>query len=335
MTVDLKHHGDADLGPGLVDFAVNVRAGTPPEWLRARLRAAVDGLAAYPSDLAAREAIASRHGRRLDEVLVTAGAAESFVLLARAMRPRRAVVLHPSFTEPEAALHAVGVIVDRVVLREPFVLEPQLIPPDADLVVIGNPTNPTGVLHPRRVLEMLRRPGRVLVVDEAFMDFVPGESESLATDPQVVVIRSLTKMWGLAGLRVGYLLGPAPIVARLAAVRPPWATSSLADAAITACCEPAALQEADLAARAIATEAELFAGSLGQLPGVTAWHTAANFVLLRATGCPDVQLRLRELGFAVRRCDTFPGLTSEHIRVAVRDAATNDALVTALHKAMG
>lgn len=333
--IDLHHHGDAELAPGLADFAVNVRPGTPPRWLRDRLRAAVDELAAYPSDVAAREAIAERYGRPVGQVLVTAGAAEAFVLLARALRPRHAVVVHPSFTEPEAALRAAGVHVEQVVLRAPFVLEPQLVPAEADLVVVGNPTNPTGVLHSRSVLQSLRRPGRVLVVDEAFMDFVPGETQSLMDDPLVVVTRSLTKMWGLAGLRVGYAVGPAPIITRLAAARPPWATSSLANAAVTACLAAPALHEAREAARDIAVEANLFLGSLAEIPGVTVWPTAANFLLVRTAGRSDVHAQLRDRGFAVRRCDNFPGLGPHYVRVAVRDARANDTLAAALRSTMG
>ena len=75
--------------------------------------------------------------------------------------------------------------------------------------MIGNPTNPTSVLHPRPALRVLFRPGRTLVVDEAFMDAVPGEPETLigAEMTGLVVLRSLTKTWGLAGLRAGYAVG--------------------------------------------------------------------------------------------------------------------------------
>lgn len=113
---DLHHHGDADVAPGLVDLAVNVRAGTPPTWLRDRLAASLDDLAAYPDPTSATAALARRHGRLVDEVVPTAGAAEAFVLLARALAPRHAVVVHPQFTEPEAALRAAGHDVERVVL---------------------------------------------------------------------------------------------------------------------------------------------------------------------------------------------------------------------------
>ena len=97
-----------------------------------------------------------------------------------------------------------------MLLPPPFDLDPDLVPAGADLVVLGNPTNPTARLHPVEILERLARPGRILVVDEAFADAVPGEPATLAARrdlPGLVVVRSLTKTWGLAGLRVGYLLG--------------------------------------------------------------------------------------------------------------------------------
>ena len=122
MSVDLSHHGDADLVPGLVDLAVNVRSGGTPGWLAERIRGT--DLAAYPDQREAVAAVAARHARAADEVLLTAGAAEAFVLLARALRPRHAVVVHPQFTEPEAALRAAGHQVDRVILPFPFAPRP-------------------------------------------------------------------------------------------------------------------------------------------------------------------------------------------------------------------
>src|SRR5215218_3797697 len=252
----LHHHGDDDLAPGLVDLAVNVRAGTPPDWLRAVLHRAIEESTAYPDARPARATVAAAHGRPESEVLLAAGAAEVFVLVARALRPRRAVVVHPSFTEPEAALRAAGHPVERLLLRadDGYRLDPAAVPDDADLVVLGNPTNPTSVLHPGADLAALARPGRVLVVDEAFADTVPGEPESLAgrTDlPGLVVVRSLTKTWGLAGLRVGYALAPADLVEAMATQQPHWPVSTPALAALSACTTPTARAEADAAAAAL------------------------------------------------------------------------------------
>jgi histidinol-phosphate aminotransferase len=335
LSADLSHHGDADLVPGLVDLAVNVRSGGTPGWLAARIRDT--DLAAYPDQRAAVAAVAARHGRAADEVLLTAGAAEAFVLLARALRPRHAVVVHPQFTEPEAALRAAGHQVGRVILPFPFTLDPALVPDGADLVFIGNPTNPTSVAHPRAALLRLARPGRILVIDEAFADCLPGERESLAGHRDLaglVVIRSLTKTWGLAGLRVGYLLAAPGIIRELAAAQPLWAVSTPALAACVATASPAALREASQWAATLAAERAHLLGRLGDVAGMRVVPGAeASFVLLR-TGIPDLRARLLRLGYAVRRGETFPGLGPGWIRIAVRDAETSDRFTAALNAAL-
>ncbi|WP_046566246.1 Rv2231c family pyridoxal phosphate-dependent protein CobC [Micromonospora sp. HK10] len=339
---DLGHHGDAEATPGLVDLAVNVRRAPMPDWLADPLVAALGGLAAYPDPAPARAAVAARHGRPPEEVLLTAGAAEGFVLIARALRDaRRPVVLHPQFTEPEAALRAAGHTVERVLLdpAEDFRLDPARVPADADLVIVGNPTNPTSVLHPAGALAELARPGRTLVVDEAFADTtlapgVEGEPESLADRrdlPGLLVVRSLTKTWGLAGLRVGYLLGEAALLDRLAAAQPLWAVSTPALAAATACASPAAVAAERAIAAGLAADREHLVARLSTLPGVrVAGRPASAFVLIHRPGADQVRERLRERGWAVRRGDTFPGLGPDWLRIAVRDPATTDAFIDVL-----
>jgi histidinol-phosphate aminotransferase len=360
---DLDFHGDRELADGLVDLAVNVRPSTPPPWLREVIRAATDDIAAYPDPAAATEAVARRHGRPSPEVLVTAGAAEAFTLIARAFRPRRAVVVHPQFTEPEAALRAAGHRVERAILPPPFQLDPGTIPEESDLVIVGNPTNPTSVLHPADTLRALARPARTLVVDEAFADCVPGEPESLAAArdvPGLIVVRSLTKTWGLAGLRAGYLLAAPPDVQTLARPRPPWAVSGPALAAVIACCTPRATAEASRWAAELAQGRTHLIRRLSELPGVTVTPGArASFILIKtgpslpetarsaeadsgparppgvaAASGPTVRQRLRQAGFAVRRGDTFPGLGPGWLRIAVRDRATNDRFVAALARVL-
>jgi len=330
---DLRHHGDAELAPGLTDLAVNVRAGTPPEWLRAVLHAALDDVAAYPAAGRARAAVAAAHDRPPAEVLLTAGAAEAFTLVARALRPRRAVVVHPSFTEPEAALRAAGHPVERLLLPAPaYRLDPAAVPAEADLVVLGNPTNPTSVLHPAADVAALARPGRVLLVDEAFADTVPGEPDSLAGRrdlPGLLVVRSLTKTWGLAGLRVGYALGPPDLVAALAAQQPHWPVSTPALAALAACTTAAARAEAGAAAAELAEHRAALLGALPDGAGVVG-APRSSFVLLRVPGGERVRAELRQRGWAVRRGDTFPGLSPDHLRVAVRDPATSRAFAADL-----
>ena len=347
--VDLHFHGDQETaaGPGragrVVDLAVNVRPDAPPPWLRERLRDSLSRVARYPDQREAVSAAARRHGRGAGEVLLTAGAAEAFTLIARAFTPRRAVVVHPQFSEPEAALRAAGHRVERLILAPDFTLDPgtagAAVPPDADLVVVGNPTNPTSVLHPAGTLAALARPGRILVVDEAFADCVPGEPESLAGRPDLpglVVVRSLTKTWGLAGLRVGYLLAAAEAVRQLKAVQPSWPVSAPALTAIEACSSKRAVAEAGAWARRIGAERDRLVAALTRIAGV---HVVpgprASFVLLRADGRPDVRERLAARGFAVRRGSTFPGLGPEWVRAAVRDRATTDAFAAAVAAVLG
>ncbi|MEU4067078.1 Rv2231c family pyridoxal phosphate-dependent protein CobC [Streptomyces wedmorensis] len=338
---DLRHHGDAEVrDEKLIDLAVNVRTNTPPDWLRERIADSLTGLAAYPDDRAARAAVAERHDLPSNRVLLTAGAAEAFVLLARALDVRRPVVVHPQFTEPEAALRDAGHEVGRVLLREAdgFRLDPAAVPEDADLVVIGNPTNPTSVLHPAASIAALARPGRTLVVDEAFIDAVPGERESLAgrTDiPGLVVLRSLTKTWGLAGLRIGYVLAEPETVAALERVQPLWPVSTPALVAAEACMTRAALAEAEHAAHRVGVErAHLLAG-LAEFDEVrTVAGSEGPFVLIRIDGADAVRETLRSLGFAARRGDTFPGLDRNWLRLAVRDRATTNRFLQALDQAL-
>ncbi len=336
----LRHHGDADATPGLLDFAVNVRGDAPPPWLRDALVTALDELGRYPSadlDARARAAVAARHGRTPDEVLVLAGSAEGFALLP-ALRPRLAAVVHPGFTEPEAALRAADVPVVRVFTDGGHRLRPGDVPAAADLVVVGNPTNPTGVLHPAADVTALAAPGRVVLVDEAFADAVPGELESLAGTraPGVLVFRSLTKTWALPGLRAGYALGEPDVLARLARPRPPWPVSTPALHAVIACSAPAAVAEAGRAAAELARLRAEQAAVLAGVPGVEVAPGRAPYLLLRL---PDgegerARLALRAAGIAVRRCDTFPGLGPDHLRVAVRQPDQVARLAAGLRAAL-
>jgi histidinol-phosphate aminotransferase len=371
---DLRHHGDAEVrddGRELTDLAVNVRTGTPPPWLKARIAASLDLLAAYPDQRAARRAVASRHSVAEEQVLLTAGAAEAFVLLARALRIRQPVVVHPQFTEPEAALTDAGHRVERVMLRadDGFRMDADAVPESADLVVVGNPTNPTSVLHPATALAALARPGRTLVVDEAFIDAVPDERESLApylahtntglrtgTDTgtgtgtgtrastaktplpgSLVVLRSLTKTWGLAGLRIGYVLSDPATVAALSRAQPLWPVSAPALAAAEACCGPYALAEAGRAALRISEDRAHLLARMGEFTsaGLSVHGSPqAPFVLVRHPEAASLRDELRTLGFAVRRGDTFPGLGRQWLRIAVREKECTDRLATALAKVL-
>ncbi len=337
QSIALDFHGDAEVAPGLVDLAVNVRSAPLPAWLRDPITASLSELAHYPDQTDARDAIAHRHRRTPDEVLLTAGAAQAFMLLAHAGRDlRRPVIVHPQFTEPEAALRAVGVPVERLILTADsgFVFEPAAVPSDADLVVVGNPTNPTSVLHSADMLASLARPGRLLVVDEAFADTVPGEPESLSRRsdlPGLVVVRSLTKTWALAGLRIGYVLAEPETVSWLAAHQPLWPVSTPALAAAVACSSAVAVAAEEQIAVALRARREHLLSQLAAISGVrVAGKPASSFVALHVANGVNVRAGLRTAGFAVRRGDTFPGLGPDWLRIAIREPSVSDAFVAAL-----
>ena len=339
---DLDHHGDADVAEGLVDLAVNVRIPAPPEWLAGVIRASVDDLASYPDPGRARNAIADAHGVATDRVLPSAGGAELFTLLARARRWTAPVVVHPQFTEPEAALRAAGYHPRRMILTHEhgFRLDPTRVPAAADLVIIGNPTNPTGILHPAEILRQLIRPGRLLVVDEAFMDAVPGEPETMITAASmdgVLVLRSLTKTWGLAGLRAGYAVGDPVAITALVRQQAPWSVSTPAAEAMVACVSETARAIAGTAAEEITRRRDHLLAGLTDLGLVVVRESRSPFVLVDSRGwlpgghaSGNLRVRLRERGFAVRRGETFPGLGADWIRIAVRDEETTDTLIKTL-----
>jgi histidinol-phosphate aminotransferase len=332
----LRLHGDTVASQGQLDFAVNVIPGGPPAWLRGELLAAFDRVGEYPDDRPAAAALAARHGRDPAEVLPVNGSAEAFWLLASVLRPARPVVVHPTFTEPEVALRVAGHGVQRV-FRHPkhFGLDPAAVPENADLVVVGNPNNPTGNLDPAGLLAGLARPGRVLVVDEAFMEFTEAEAESLAGRgdlPGLVVVRSLTKLWALPGVRAGYLLCAPDLAAALRAARQPWSVNGIACAALVACASDRTTPSR-VAERVNAAREELVA-DLRRLPSVRVWPSEANFLLLAVPAGPALRSGLAERGIAVRPADSFPGLGPDHLRVAVRSPEDNRRLVAALEEVL-
>jgi histidinol-phosphate/aromatic aminotransferase/cobyric acid decarboxylase-like protein len=334
--IDLGHHGDSEVQPGLVDFAVNVAVPEPPAWLRRELQGALHNVARYPNVAPAVKAVARLHGCPPTSVLVTNGAAEAFTLIARARRWRKPLVVHPQFTEPESALLASGHVVTRLILEQDngFVLDSARVPADADLVVVGNPTNPTSRLHPRGSILALMRPGRLVVVDEAFMDVARGGCESVLGDAVrsegLVVIRSLTKTFGLAGIRAGYLLGSSDVIAECALTQPQWSVNSLAVAAVVACAGAQGQEYTRTVSHDTSSRLSHLVAGLTQAGLDVVGDPAGPFVLVHHPHAALLREGLRRRRFALRRGDTFPGLGPQWLRIAAREPRMTDALLAAL-----
>jgi threonine-phosphate decarboxylase len=325
----------------LLDFSQNINPlGAPNDALEAARRALYEDSSRYP-DLeytGLREALAAYLGVGAEMVVPTNGGAEALFLAARAAGTGgKALVLEPTFSEYAAAAAASGKEpVRRVARRREVDFEWDSTPlgdlEGVTVVFLCNPNNPTGDLLDRgAVLEVADRvveSGAVLVVDEAFADFVPEISITDMVDRGLWVARSFTKFFAIPGLRLGCLV--CDDAGRVQTLQPSWPVNSVAAAAGIAAVEDRGFAEASRAEVARLRE-DLF-GALDALPDLHPFPGAANFLLVRGPdGLPE---RLARRGVLVRGCGPFYGLGPEFFRVAVRSAEENGRLVAAIREGL-
>ena len=340
----LVHGGDwagyrAEFGCDALDFSANVSPLGLPAGVAAAITNALPTADRYPDPMCRelRAALAGAEGVPADWILCGNGAADLIFRLALAVRPRRALLPAPTFAEYEAALQTVGCAVQRVFLREEneFAVTEEFIDavtPETDIVFLCQPNNPTGqVTPPARVERLVRRCaecGAVLVVDECFLDFLPDRDawtakQLLRDAPQLIILKAFTKLYAMAGVRLGYALcGDAALLEKMRGAGQPWAVSSLAQAAGLA-----ALQETAYAGAVralIAEQRPRMAAGLRAL-GLRVMDGQANYLLFRAT--PDFGEKLRRRGAVVRSCANYPGLDAAWYRTAVRTAEENTQLL--------
>ncbi len=341
-----RHHGahgdlvsrslDVPVGE-LLDFSQNINPlGAPPKALEAAGRALYEDSSRYP-DLeytGLREALAAYLGVSAEMIVPTNGGAEALFLAARAAGTAgKALVLEPTFSEYAAAARASGMEpVRRVARRHEEDFEWDSTPlgdlEGVSVVFLCNPNNPTGDSHGRHevlgVAARVGEAGAVLVVDEAFADFVPGISVTDRVDRGLWVARSFTKFFAIPGLRLGCLVCDA--AARIQELQPSWPVNAVAAAAGIAAASDRDFAETSIAEAARLRE-DLF-GALDALPGLRPFSGAANFLLIRGPdGLPE---RLARRGVLVRGCGPFYGLGPRYFRVAVKSAEENRRLVAAL-----
>lgn len=340
----LVHGGDwagyrAEFGCDALDFSANVSPLGLPAGVAAAITNALPTADRYPDPLCRelRAALAGAEGVPADWILCGNGAADLIFRLALAVRPRRALLPAPTFAEYEAALQTVGCAVQRVFLREEneFAVTEEFIDavtPETDIVFLCQPNNPTGQVTPPALVERLVRRcaecGAVLVVDECFLDFLPDRDawtakQLLRDTPQLIILKAFTKLYAMAGVRLGYALcGDAALLEKMRGAGQPWAVSSLAQAAGLA-----ALQETAYAGAVralIAEQRPRMAAGLRAL-GLRVMDGQANYLLFRAT--PDFGEKLRRRGAVVRSCANYPGLDAAWYRTAVRTAEENTRLL--------
>ncbi|WP_413358760.1 pyridoxal phosphate-dependent aminotransferase [Prochlorococcus sp. MIT 1201] len=211
----------------------------------------------------------------------------------------------------------------------------------AEVAWITNPHNPTGQLWSRASLEPLLARYRLVICDEAFLPLVPnGEAQSLIplvdTHPNLVVIRSLTKLYGIAGLRLGYALAQPKRLQRWAGWRDPWPVNGIAAAVGERLLRnPRRYQRwCHKVQRWTASEGAWWQRQLNALPGITAMPSAANFLLIRAQSSllplrESLEVRHRIL---LRDCRSFEGLGENWLRIGYQSRRHNRRIINAMRQ---
>ena len=261
-----------------------------------------------------------------------------------AKKPHRALLPAPTFAEYASALKTVGCEVEYFFLKEEndFEITEELLSAlheTIDMVFLCQPNNPTGQIVTSDFLEKLLKKCRAChatpVIDECFLDFLPEHENRtakrfLAQFPELVILKAFTKLYAMAGVRLGYVLsGDEKLLENMREAGQPWAVSSLAQAAGVA-----ALDETEYADRVrslIARERPRMIASLRSL-GLRVLEGQANFLLFKAP--EDFGERLKEKGAVVRGCANYPGLDNTWYRTAVRTPEENEKLLKIMREVL-
>jgi threonine-phosphate decarboxylase len=331
----------------IIDFSASINPLGPPASARTAFQKSYGEVSRYPDPNAEelKEALAKRHGMKPAEVLLGNGSTQLIYLLCTALKPRTALVVGPAFSEYSNALTLAGANIRVLSLPAAgsfqFSTESLMSAweKDRDIVFLTTPNSVTGQLIPRTEIEKIAGVALVrkkfLVIDEAFIDFVEGESikQLIRDNPYLIVLRSLTKYYALPGLRLGYLLADPRRVAQFAAYLEPWSVNGPAQKVALACLADRSFELKT--ERWLQRERNFLAQALIALKGFDPYPSTTNFLLVRiANGTDALELRafLWHKKILIRACNSFAGLGSDHFRVAVRQRKDNRLLLEALRE---
>jgi threonine-phosphate decarboxylase len=332
-----------------LDYSANINPLGPPPALLERLTKELGNLIHYPDP--AHRSLRTKLAHQLklpsDCLLIGNGAAECMALAVQGLPIQKIGVIYPCFSEYTqlAAQHGKQVIgcygkqdnlfkPDKEELRELF--------NGSDLVFIGHPNNPTGILYDMHELlemaEWTKQTGTYMVVDEAFLDFIePDRQPSLIARieeyPLVLLIRSMTKFYAIPGLRLGYVVAHPSVIAQLRNKQVTWSVNQFALVAGEVCID---LPDYEIATRQlIARERAFLYEAIETKLGWQVWPGAANFLLIRlphVLTADDLQWKLGRSAIMIRNCSVYPGLSVHDIRIAVRSNHENQRLLAALER---
>ncbi|PKQ29827.1 MAG: hypothetical protein CVT60_03275 [Actinobacteria bacterium HGW-Actinobacteria-10] len=344
-------HDHGGVPHALIDASVNLNPLGPPPSLDAVFGRVRELASRYPEidAVSARNAWAARLAVPAERVLIGNGASELISLVVRAAAPGRVVVFDPCYSEYASAARSAGAALVHLPLQlEGGVWRTPLDDPiggdvgrlglgPGDMVVVGQPNNPTGHFTPAEQLIGLSRSGAHVLVDESFLALSEppdGDRTSRSLVPHVAgrisVVASLTKTYAVPGLRLGYLVADESLVGRISDIRDPWSVNGIAAEAARVLAKERRYVEAGRTL--IASERPRLASALQSL-GLSVTSGEAPWILAelpeprRAT---DLRAGLLARGISIRDASSFPGLSDRWIRIGVRTASENDAVLAAL-----
>jgi histidinol-phosphate aminotransferase len=341
---DVEAYGAPQLDV-VVRLNTNETATPPPEGYLEEVgrRIQAVGLHRYPdrSHVALREAIGERHGLTPERVWAANGSNEILLQLLQAYGgpDRLALTVRPGYSMYPELCRTTLTPCETVDLDEQFRLSPEVAgravaSHDPDVVLLPSPNNPVGTPVEHDAIRALHHAGHALVVvDEAYVEFAGEEASATALLdelPRLVVVRTFSKAFRLAGLRLGYLLGPRWVVEDVEKVRLPYHLDALTQVAGLVALEQ---EDAFLDHREqVATERDRVAAALRAMDGVEVYDSAANFLLFR-TPRPDLFDRLLDDGVLVRDFSAKPRLEG-CLRVTIGTPEENDDFLAAMAAAL-
>ncbi len=325
-------HGGDTYGKNIrLDFSVNTAPLGADEKIISAVTDAADLFGVYPDieyrDL--RKEIAKREGADVKNVVCSNGASEMIFAVARAVMPKTALLISPSFSEYERALLSVGAKIryydlyeeDSFSLRDDFFDALR----GADMAFVCSPNNPTGNIFDKDILEKAAKQcgesGALLAVDECFADLAGAYSMKGKTP----VIKAFTKTYALAGLRLGYLIADEEFAERVKKQLPAWNVSAAAErAGIAAAKNTQYLRDNFSLLRA---ERAFLSEKLNEI-GVKVFKSEANFMLIK--GAAGIDKALLKRGILIRSCANFRGLNECFYRIAIKTRPENAVLIKEL-----
>ncbi|HZH58065.1 MAG TPA: threonine-phosphate decarboxylase CobD [Metabacillus sp.] len=332
----------------VLDFSANLNPLGPPSWLYDALQESYQSITRYPDPSYSKTtaAVAQFEGIDQEKILLTNGGAEAIFLIAKYFENGKACIVHPTFLEYERACRHYHIEVEDLFyeLENGFRLPMSLLIEKLNktgVLFLCRPNNPTGTVIAeqdiKQLLEAAKETNTYIVVDEAFVDFLPAEIPSLsgwlACYPNLILLRSLTKMYTIPGLRIGYMMANPDIISILKNEQIPWSINSLVDAIV-----PKLLADKNFVNQTKAWLHEQSAYIHKTLSDMEFSLTPSkvNFYLLRDHKRPNETEKLFTFllrhGIVTRHTHNFKGLYGDYLRLAIRSNEENKQLVTVLQK---